>query len=39
VSRAGERKTKYEGGHTEGRHPKETLLLITLHDSHLLAAL
>jgi hypothetical protein len=37
VTRAGKRKTKYEGGHTEGRHPRETLLVISLHDSHLLS--
>src|SRR6185369_7516819 len=39
VRRAGKRKTKYEGGHTEGRHPKEMLLIITLHDSRFLSDL
>src|SRR5689334_1434890 len=36
-SRAGEREIKHEGGHTEGRRPKKSMLFITLHDSHLLS--
>src|SRR5262245_5010703 len=36
VGRAGKGQTKHEGGHTDGRHPSKTLLVITLHDSHLL---
>src|ERR1044072_9258744 len=35
VDQTGKGKTKHEGGHTEGRHPQITLLVITLHDSHL----
>src|SRR6185503_15530180 len=37
VRRAAKDKTKHESGHTEGRHPQKTLLVITLHDSHLLS--
>src|SRR5215216_2948255 len=32
VGRTGERKTKHEGGHTEGRRPEKTPIGITLHD-------
>src|SRR3569832_817821 len=37
VGHTGKGKTKYEGGHTEGRRPQKTLLMITLHDSHFLS--
>src|SRR5688572_19823498 len=32
VGRTGECKTKHEGGHTEGRHPGKTPIVIALHD-------
>src|SRR5829696_4751726 len=37
LGRTGAGKTKHEGGHTEGRHPRKTPRAISLHDSHFLS--